>query len=159
MNKLWIIDSIVFSIALAVTPAAHATQAQPVQLHGEVKLEKVVVQDGIEKRILSEPKVVVPGDRLFFTTAYHNSGTASVAQFVVTNPIPAAVVLTQDSAASLEVSVDGGKGWGALASRTVPDGQGGNRAAQAGDITHVRWTLSVLQPGASGTLAYHAIVR
>jgi uncharacterized repeat protein (TIGR01451 family) len=145
------------SPAQAATPAAPA--AQPIVLQGDVKLEKTVVQNGVEKLVLTEPKTVVPGDRLVFSTSYRNAGTAPVEHFVVTNPIPSAVVLAAESANSLEVSVDGGKSWGLLATRTVTDDKGMARPAQAADITHVRWTLPVLAPGANGKLTYHAIVR
>ena len=165
MKKMWV--ATLSGILLAAAPASLAAQtgakpaatAQPVVLQGDVKLVKTVVENGVEKQVMSEPKVVVPGDKLVFSTSYRNAGTSAVENFVVTNPLPGAVVLAADSAASLEVSVDAGASWGLLSTRTVSDGAGGKRPAQAADVTHVRWTLAVLQPGASGTLTYHAIVR
>ena len=62
-------------------------------------------------------------------------------------------------AAMADVSVNGGKSWGKLASLTVTAPDGTKRAAQASDVTHVRWTLALLAPGASGTVTYRAIVR
>ncbi len=101
----------------------------------------------------------MPGDRLIFSTAYHNTGAMVVKNFVVTNPIPQGVTLASDAKGTLEVSVDDGKNWGRLTMLTVPDGQGGRRPAQASDATHVRWTLATLAAGASGVLTYNAIVR
>ncbi len=146
------------TVAMAA-PAPAPVPASPVQLVGEVKLDKIVVENGQEKHVFSEPKVVVPGDHLVFSTAYRNTGSAPVNNFIVTNPLPAGVALTPDVDGALNVSVDGGKVWGQLATLSVSDGKGGKRAAQAGDVTHIRWTLPLLQPGASGTLTYHAIVR
>jgi len=131
------------AIALALAaPASYAAQppqqapAQPVELHGEVKVETTVVENGVARQVLADPSVVVPGDRLIFTTTYRNTG-----------------------AAPAEVSVDGGRTWGVLASLKVSDGKGGQRAAAPGDATHVRWTLPVVPPRATGTISFHAAVR
>lgn len=141
------------------TPAANRTAASPVSLKGDVKLEKSVTENGVSSIQLLEPKVVVPGDRLLFTTRYQNDGAAAVTNFVVTNPLPSAVVLAGDGETNAEVSVDGGKTWGGLGTLKVSDGQGGQRAAATGDVTHVRWTIAQIAPGASGEVEYHAIVR
>lgn len=140
-------------------PAPANSAASPVSLKGDVKLEKTVTENGVSSIQLLEPKVVVPGDRLLFTTRYQNDGAAAVTNFVVTNPLPSAVVLAGDAAANTEVSVDGGKTWGVLGALKVSDGQGGQRAAATGDVTHVRWTIAQIAPGASGEVEYHAIVR
>ena len=150
------------ALALAFAPAvlSAAAPASPVALKGEVKLEKTVVENGVERIALVAPDVVVPGDKLVFSTAYSNTGATPAVNFVVTNALPSGVALAPDAAAAtLAVSVDGGKSWGKLAALKVADGQGGIRAALASDATHVRWTLPVIAPGASGTLKYHAIVR
>jgi uncharacterized repeat protein (TIGR01451 family) len=144
--------------ALSFSTGALA-QTNAVKLAGEVKLEKVVVVNGAEKVTLVEPAVVVPGDRLLFSTRYENSGAQSAENVVVTNPLPSAVALANDSAAGLSVSVDGGKSFSQLASLTVADGKGGMRPAQAADVTHVRWVLATVAPGANGTLTYRAVVR
>lgn len=146
-------------ISLFSANAASAQTQSPVELRSAVWLEKAVIENGIERRVLIEPKVVVPGDTLLFSTAYRNTAATAVDAFVVTNPIPAAVSLAPTSAATLQVSVDGGKGWGSLASLRVADGKGGLRPAQANDVSHVRWTLSLIAPGAGGKLEYYAIVR
>ena len=140
-------------------PVAQAQAAQPIELKGDVKLDKLVVENGREQHVMVEPKVVVPGDKLLFATAYRNTGSAAVNNFVVTNPIPAGVMLAPDGAAAADVSVDGGKTWGKLASLTVAGANGVKRAAQACDVTHVRWKLAVVAAGASGTVSYRAIVR
>ena len=142
-------------MALAVAPAGPGK----VELQGDVKVEKTVVENGKTVIKLVEPKVVVPSDRLVFSTRYTNSGASRVDDAVITNPVPAAVVITQESAAALTVSVDHGKSWGPLSQFTVLDAEGKRRAAQASDITHVRWILPALQAGATGTVTYHAIVR
>ena len=131
----------------------------PVTLDSTVKLDKLVTEGGQTKHQLVEPKKVVPGNHLVFLTTYHNSGAKPVTRFVVTNPLPAAVVLADDATGGFEASVDGGKSWGQLPALRLDDGKGGKRAAQASDVTHVRWVVPVIAPGASGTREYHAVVR
>lgn len=145
-------------LGLGALPASAAAPGQ-VGLRGEVQLEKTVVENGKSRKVLAEPKVVVPGDRLLFSTAYVNNGSQPVEHFVVTNPLPSAVVLASDSATGLDVSVDGGKTYGQLASLSVPDGNGATRPAQAGDVTHVRWIIPAIAPHAQGKVEFYAIVR
>ena len=158
MSKL----SVVFFITaamIAAVPAGASAAAGAVVLKGDVKIETTVVDKGVEKTVLVTPKIVVPGNRLLFSTSYRNESAAPVQNFVVTNPVPAGIAVAAPDAASLTVSVDGGKTWGKLAALVVKDTKGAARPAQAGDVTHVRWTLATIAPGAAGAVAYHAIVK
>ena len=155
-------------------------EQKPVSLNSEVKLVRdeqagAVIQDdqiaanGIDpqgevkgadgKFKLVDPKGVVPGDTLVFITDYSNSGQAPVTDFVIVNPVPKSVKLSAQSAAHLEVSVDGGKHFGMLSTLTVPDANGNPRAATADDVTHLRWTITRLAQGQSGRAVYSAVVR
>lgn len=158
MNKTTIRIALAVAAAMLAPTAALANPAQ-VALKGDVRVEKTVVENGETRTVLVEPKVVVPGDRLHFTTSYANHGDAPVTNFVVTNPLPSAVMLADQSAQALDVSVDGGKSWGRLAALTVDDGKGGKRPAQASDVTHVRWLVASIAPHATGQVEYQAIVR
>ena len=157
MNK-FMIAALSGLFAATAAPAALAQPAQPVELKGDVKVDKLVVENGKEKHVLVDPSVVVPGDKLLFATAYQNKGTVEVKNFVVTNPIPAGVAFVHAGTDQFVVSVDGGKSWGNLAQLKVTEAAG-SRPAQASDVTHIRWTLPVLAPGAHGALSYNAVVR
>lgn len=159
MKANWIARFACAAALVCAATAVSAQAAQPIELKGDVKVDKLVVENGKEKHVYSDPRVVVPGDKLVFSTAYRNTGSAPVKDFVVTNPVPAAVMLAPDAAEALTVSVDGGKTWGKLATLRVSDGKGGTRPAVAGDVTHLRWVLAQVAPGAAGTLSYNAIVR
>ena len=146
--------------ALIATPAlALAAAAGSVALDSSIKLDKVITEGGQTRHELVAPQKVVPGNHLLFVTDYHNTGAKVVDHFVVTNPVPSAVALEEAPAGDALVSVDGGKSWGKLALLHVALPGGGSRAAQAEDVTHVRWVVPVIAPGASGTLSYRAIVR
>lgn len=159
MNRFGIAKCTAFILAVSLSSAAFAAPAGPIELVGDVKLEQHSMVGGRDKVELVAPQVVVPGDRLLFSTSYRNTSAAPVENFVVTNPVPAAVAVASESAASNEVSVDGGAHWGRLAALTVPDGLGGRRPATAADVTHIRWVLAVVRSGASGVVTYNAIVR
>lgn len=151
--------SILASASLGMAAFAPAVAAQPVALSSDVKVSRTVTDDGVERQVLSPPVDVVPGDRLVFETSYANNGTAAVENFVVTNPLPAAVQLAEEDGSFL-VSVDGGRQYAqSVAALTVTDPQSGIRKAQLSDVTHIRWTIAKIDPGRSGKVSYHAIVR
>ncbi|MFO6448892.1 hypothetical protein ACLBKU_17305 [Erythrobacter sp. NE805] len=160
------INKLVLSLAAAVAlagpalPLAAQATPSPIALNGDVKAVKIVTdKDGKQRTELVEPDTIVPGDRLVFGTDYTNKGTEPVTNFVVTNPLPAAVQLAPDADPALELSVDGGKTWGVLAKLTATNPDGTTRPATHGDVTHVRWVLPAIAPGASGRLTYPAIIR
>lgn len=146
-------------IAGSTVSAASAQAAQPFELVNDVQVDKITVVDGKEHHALVEPSVVVPGDHLVFSTRYRNNTAAKVENIVVTNPIKPGIAFVSEGAGAADVSVDGGKTWGKLAALKVADAAGGQRAAQAGDVTHVRWVLDSVAPGAAGTVSFNAIVR
>lgn len=139
---------------LAVPVLAQSTVA----LKGDVKVVRQVVADnGQTVEQLEDPNQVLPGDKLVFTTRYTNGSDKPVDDFVVTNPLPAPVKLAKVD--SFEVSVDGGKTFGALPALKAAGADGKPRAAELGDVTHVRWRVASIAPGASGEVKYFAEVR
>ena len=161
MNKFWIatVSGLLVTLGAPLASAQAASAAQPMELKANVKVDKVVLEQGREKHVLVEPTVVVPGDKLVFATAYRNTGAIAINNFIVTNPIPVGVMLAPSGLAQAEVSVDGGKAWGNLVNLTIAGPGDVKRPALSSDVTHVRWTLPVLAPGATGTLTYRGIVR
>ena len=105
--------------AAAVTSMAVPALAQndPIELSSQIQL----VQPSDDGDTLVSPDSVVPGDTLVFQTSYSNRTGETVTDFVVATPVPPSVTLTMRSAANLDVSVDGGTGWGQLADLTVEE--------------------------------------
>ena len=148
------------ALALVVSSTPAAAQESPLALEGDVMLVRVSLDaQGQQQSELVEPDVIVPGDRLLFTTDYSNNGSAPVTDFVLTNPVPAAVRLAPDADPALEVSVDGGRTWGLLPTLSVILADDTSRAAEHADVTHIRWTLASVEPGQSGRIEYPAIIR
>ncbi|WP_133365388.1 hypothetical protein [Qipengyuania sediminis] len=141
----------------AAAPAPVLAEAGSVSLKGEVKLVRQVVKDGKTTETLEEPGQVLPGDRLLFATRYTNSGAEPATDLVVVNPLPQPVRLA--TAEGLDVSVDGGKTFGLLAALKIADRTGAARAAELGDVTHVRWRIASIAPGSSGEVRYLGEVR
>lgn len=160
ITKLFLACAAAASLAVPTLPLAAQDRPSPVVLSGDVKAVKTITEaDGKQRIELVDPQTIVPGDRLVFGTDYANSGSEAVTSFTVTNPLPEAVRLAPDADPALSVSVDGGKTWGALATLTIPNADGSTRAATHADVTHVRWVLESIAPGASGRLTYPAIIR
>lgn len=160
ITKLFLACAAAASLAVPTLPLAAQDRPSPVVLSGDVKAVKTITEaDGKQRIELVDPQTIVPGDRLVFGTDYANSGSEAVTNFTVTNPLPEAVRLAPDADPALSVSVDGGKTWGTLATLTIPNADGTTRAAAHTDVTHVRWVLESIAPGASGRLTYPAIIR
>jgi uncharacterized repeat protein (TIGR01451 family) len=150
----------IFSAAFAlIGVSAHA--ATPLQLSSDVFVEKQVVRaDGSRTVVLEKPKLVLPGDNLVFVVRYRNTGTATASNFVVTNPLPAAVAFNGTSDGLEVVSIDGGNKWGVLSTLRVKQADGVIRAADRRDVTHIKWNLNQpLTAGAEGKLIFRGIVK
>jgi uncharacterized repeat protein (TIGR01451 family) len=108
----------------------------------------------------TEPKVVVPGDRIRVALTFTNNAANPAAGVKLVNPIPEGLVFDDTANAGFTVSTDGGNSFGALASLTVPVQGASPRAATAADVTHVRWLWpDAIAPGQSRSVAFFGRVR
>lgn len=148
-------------LLLLAALSAPAMAAERVVLTSDVFVAREVKDaSGKVATVLQPPKMVTPGDRLVFVLDYKNVGDAAATNFTVTNPIPSAVLYANDASAGAQVSADGGKIWGALATLSVRGADGKPRAAVASDVTHIRWTLAAPVPaGRGGKLQFAGVVR
>lgn len=145
---------------IATLAPGQAFAANNVTLSSMVLLERTMTDSaGRNRVVLEEPKTVAPGDRLVFILAYRNAGNIPASDFIVTNPLPAAVAF-QGNADGAQVSIDGGKSWGALPALRIHEADGRWRNARPEDVTHLRWALKQTIPaGAEGKLSFRGIVR
>lgn len=119
----------------------------------------VTGKDGAIERKLVPSARIVPGDRLVYVVTYRNAGRQPAADVVVTNPVPKHVEFAGDETAGAEMSIDGGKSWGALASLTVRNADGSVRPARRADVTHLRWRMPPLAAGAEGQVTFKARLK
>ena len=152
-NSLLIATVCLFSVT--------AEAATPLELNSDVFVERQVVRsDGSTTVVLEKPKMVTPGDSLVFIVRYKNVGGTSASNFVVTNPLPAAVAFTSTSDGLESVSIDGGKSWGMLNTLRVAMADGIIRPARTSDVTHIKWNLNqTLTAGAEGKLIFRGTVK
>jgi uncharacterized repeat protein (TIGR01451 family) len=158
MKNLAVKFAAAFALLLVNTTAFAAT---PLQLVSDVFVERQIVKaDGSRTVILEKPNLVTPGDNLVFVVRYKNIGSATASNFVVTNPLPAAVAF-DGTADGLEiVSIDGGKSWGFLSALRAKKADGAARPAVRSDVTHIKWNLNQpLTAGAEGKLIFRGIVK
>ncbi|WP_073974789.1 hypothetical protein [Erythrobacter donghaensis] len=147
-------------LVVPALPLAAQDTPPAVTVNGDIKAEKSVPgPDGKPAVQLVEPESFLPGDRLLFGQNYTNSSAEVVTNFSITNPLPEAVRLAPDADPALEVSVDGGKTWGRLAALSITAADGTSRPATHADVTHVRWVLATIAPGASGRVSFPVIIR
>lgn len=148
-----------FLFALGLIVPGTALAADPVSLTSTVFVEKTSTgTQGRNRVVLEPPGRMSPGDRLVFMLNYRSVGTRSIGDFVVTNPMPAAVAYQGTSDASAVVSIDGGRRWGRLDQLKVTERDGSIRSARPEDVTHVRWTLNPAT-GSAGRLMFRGVVR
>lgn len=158
MMKNFVIGSLALFAASTMTPAI--AQERPITLASDVQIVRVVDVDGQKQEKLEAATNVIPGDTLIFTTKYTNAGGEQVSDFTVVNPVPKNMVLPDQDFGNATVSVDGGKTYSQLSSLQVRNADTGEmRAAQPSDVTHLRWTLTSVAPGASGSVKFSAVVR
>jgi hypothetical protein len=144
--------------ALAVSPTL-AAAANDVSIVSETLVERTVVENGKSRVVLEKLRSGQPGTRLVFQHSFRNVSARPVSNFGMTNPVPPAVRFVDADAAAV-VSVDGGKTYGPLATLKVTGADGKPRAAQADDVTHVRWALKApMAPGVSGKFSYRGVVK
>ena len=154
----------IFAIALTLLSATAATGQQapaPVSIKSTgfvVKQETDAA--GKSHNVLKALNRVLPGDVVVFALDYRNGGSKPVANFVINNPVPAAVTFTGTEERWAVVSVDGGKSFGPLVTLKIPKGDGTLRAAVAADVTAIRWTVPQPIPvGASGKVQFYGVVK
>ena len=148
--------------ALGMATSAMAAQ-DPITLVHKQLLDKATTVAGKTTHQIVDPSVthdkVVPGSHIVVVLEYHNNLAQPIDNFEYKDPLPAPLMLADDSASQFDVSVDGGKTFGKLATLTFTDAKGSKRAAEAGDVTTVRLVIPQIAAGGSGKIEFHAVVR
>lgn len=128
--------------------------------------KEIVVQmpDGTETMSREVADTVTPGERVVYTLDFTNDDAAPASDLVLTMPVPAEIKLIEGSAAQegarVVYSADGGKSFAERSSVRVATSDGTLRAANANDITHVRWTVpGPVAVGDSGSLSFKGILE
>jgi len=141
----------------ALMPAT-AQVASGVQFASDVFVERFQpAPGGRTARILERADQLRPGDRVVFVVNWSGRKDGG---FTVTNPLPRSIAFAGATDDSQEVSVDGGRTWGALEALMVQGPNGRLRPAHAEDVTHLRWRIAGPQAIAGGgQMTWRGVVR
>lgn len=152
------------AIVLACFLPVAAAASDPIRLTSGVYQEQEIVDGSGLRKVKQVPaSTLQPGSELVYVVSYANVSDKP-ARIVITNPLPADLGYRSASGAldgtQSDVSVDGGKTYGPLASLMVNGGDGTVRPATAADITHVRWTVPrPVRPGEQGRVSLRAVLK
>jgi len=131
----------------AASLPAMAGAAERVTTDSAVYVERVGES---RSRSLEPVSTLRPGDRIVTVLTWKREAPGG--GFTLTNPMPRPLYYQGSANSDEEVSVDGGRSWGRLGALRL-----GSRLATPEDVTHLRWRVT--SPGATGRIAYSAIVR
>ena len=157
----------ILSFALLLpTWSAHAVaeDRNGVEIRAVAEVEVTVKGDDgkdVTKRVPATK--VPPGVAVIYTLHADNKGSKPAGDVVITDPIPEHMDYVDGSAstqgAKLTFSTDGGKTWAAK-DKLVVKSKDGVRAANADEITHIRWQFEKpIAPGESRAVEFRARVE
>ena len=116
------------------------------------------------KRVDATKARILPGDEVFFSVRFKNTGTKPAADIVITNPVPGHMILKPSTMhgenASVTLSIDSGKSFDRKEALFVVEEDGTKRPPKPEEYTHVRWSFSKeIMPGEQGSVGFSAIVE
>ncbi len=157
---------ILAAITLLLLPSL--AWAEPkVELKVEARKEVKTVENGQEVIKLLPADTVQPGQVIQYTIYYTNTGDEAATKVVVNNPIPKGTVYLAETAygygSKITFSADGGKTFGPPETLKVTvvraDGSKTTRRAMAAEYTHIRWVISRVAAGGSGSVGFKVRVK
>lgn len=133
----------------------------------QIKAEKEisVVKNGKKELKRVKSKSFEPGETIFYTISYKNTGKEEVTNAVIDDPIPKNTSYVQDSASGansdISFSIDGGKSYKRplMLTYEIKGKNGEIRQAKPEEYTNIRWTIAKVPPGGSGTVEFRAKVK
>jgi uncharacterized repeat protein (TIGR01451 family) len=146
---------------VAAFGSGFAQAAGGLEIHNAVFQEVVVAgPDGSTTTRLVPASKVVPGGHVVYEITYRNTGRDGASNITINNPLPDGLVYVDGKGTPVSaVSVDGGANYGRLPDLVVIGADGNPRAAQASDVTHLRWVVPPLDAGGVAKVTFEAVVK
>ncbi len=129
--------------------------------------EVTVKKDGekVTKKVTATK--IEPGDVIFYTLNYINSGDEAATSAVMDDPIPLGTTYLPGSAfgagAEIVFSIDGGKTFKKPSlltyEITLPNGKTEKRIASPEEYTHIRWIINRIDAGAKGRVGFQVRIK
>lgn len=158
--------SLIAILAVLLLPmAAFAKPLVSVSITAEK--EVTVVKNGQKSTKKVAATKIEPGDVIFYTLNFINSGDEAATSVVLDDPIPLGTVYLPGSAfgagAEITFSIDNGKTFkkASLLSYEVklPNGKTEKRAASPEEYTNIRWVIDKIDAGAKGTVGFQVRLK
>ncbi len=116
------------------------------------------------KRVDAAKARILPGDEIFFSVRFSNTGKEPAGDIVITNAVPEHMVLKpltiHGENTSVTLSIDSGKSFDRMEALFVVEQDGTKRPPKPEEYTHVRWSFSKeIMPGEQGSMGFSAIVE
>lgn len=157
------------AVALAMTLASALASAAPV-IELNILAEKEVVEtsaDGEQVRRRVSAADALPGEVIFYTLRYSNSGDESARNVRIDNPVPEGTEYLADSAwgdnTEILFSIDQGQTYKRPANLTyeTTDSQGASerRRAQPEQYNAIRWIVTEIPAGQQGSVGFSVVVQ
>jgi len=153
---------------LAIVLLPMAAVAKPlVSVSITAEKEVTVVKNGQKTTKKIAATRIDPGDVIFYTMNFINSGDEAATGAVLDDPIPQGTVYLPGSAfgagAEITFSIDGGKSFKkpSLLIYEVknPNGSIDKRTASPEEYTHIRWIISRIDAGTKGTVGFQVKIK
>ncbi|RMH12483.1 MAG: DUF11 domain-containing protein [Gammaproteobacteria bacterium] len=133
----------------------------------EVVAEKQIIiqKDGKSVTQRVPAKDIQPGEVIFYTLKYSNSGDAAARDVVINDPIPDKTVYVAGSVTGPDplFSIDGGKHFNrpSLLTYTITNARGRQekKVASPDRYTHIRWVIKEIAPGQTGQVGFQVRVQ
>lgn len=160
-----IVSQMVILAVLLLPAAAFAKPLVSVSITAEK--EMTVVKNGQKSTKKVAATRIDPGDIIFYTMNYINSGDEAATGAVLDDPIPQGTVYLPGSAfgagAEITFSIDGGKSFKKPSLLTYevksPNGSMEKRTASPEEYTHIRWVIDKIGAGAKGSVGFQVKIK
>lgn len=151
--KRVLIAAVLLGSTIMGTSALALTAEQTVE-------REIVVKnlDGSETVRREVAESVIPGESVVYSINYYNDLDKAAENVVLVMPVPSELTLIEGSAdiAGVETtySADGGQSFAPRENVVVKLEDNTTRAADSGDITHIKWIVALITPDQSGSLSF-----
>ena len=151
--------------ALLLPGAASAKPLVSVSITAEK--EVTVVKNGQKSTKKVAATSIEPGDVIFYTLNYINSGSEAATKVVLDDPIPKGTVYLPGSAygadAEISFSIDHGKTFKKpsllIYEMKSPSGSTEKRTASPEEYTNIRWIINKIEAGGKGAVGFQVRIK
>lgn len=152
-----------FIAVLLLIPAVNVFATPQVSI--SITAEKEVTINKQKKMIVA--KDIKPGDVIFYTIRFINSGDSTATNAVLDDPIPQGTIYIPGTAdgnnTDITFSMDGGKTFKKPSLLTyevkLPGKKAEKKVASPEQYTHIRWVISTISAGGKGQVGFQVKVK